>query len=141
MFPGSCPRQPPPPPIPSPSIRQPVPAALPVVLAVTLLPVLALASPPDPSWIAGIYDGADGDDIVSLVYDTAAAHAADGSHVAARPCLKELTLKSIARGVSSHRFARKPRAPPVPGSAIIASVLRCAPRCSSHSSDTDPPIH
>jgi len=140
MFPGSCPRQPPSPPMPSRSMRQAIAAALPVVLAVTLLPVIAFASPPDRSRIAVIYDGADGDDIVSLVYDTAAAHAADGSHVAARPCLKELTLKSIARGVSSHRFARKPRAPPVPGSAILARVLRCAPRCSSTASGTDPPI-
>src|SRR5499425_538144 len=140
MRPGSCSRQPPSLPEPSRSTWRAISPSLPIVMALILLPVIAFASPPDPSWIAGIYDGADGDDIVSLVYDTAAAHAADGSHVAARPCLKELTLKSIARGVSSHRFARKPRAPPVPGSAILARVLRCAPRCSSTASDTDPPI-
>jgi hypothetical protein len=39
-------------------------AALVVLVA---LPVLAFASPPDPSWIAGIYDGADYDDVVVLV--------------------------------------------------------------------------
>src|SRR5499425_1655728 len=103
---GSCPRQQTPLPEPSRSIWRALFTLLPIALALILLPAIAFASPPDPSWIAGIYDGADGDDIVSLVYDTAAAHAADGSHVAARPCLKELTLKSIARGVSSHRFAR-----------------------------------
>jgi hypothetical protein len=40
---------------------------LPIIVALILLPAVAFASPPDPSWIAGIYDGADGDDIVSLV--------------------------------------------------------------------------
>ena len=110
------------------------------IVALILCPSIAFASPPDPSWIAGIYDGADGDDVVSLVYDTAAAHAPDGSHITARPCLKELALESSARGVASHRFARKPRAPPVPGSAIFARVLRCSPRCSSTASGTDPPV-
>jgi hypothetical protein len=110
------------------------------IVALLLLPAIAFASPPDPSWIAGIYDGADGDDIVSLVYDAAAAHAADGSHITARPCLKELVFESIARGVSSHRFARKPRAPPVPGSAILARVLRRSPRRSSTASGPDPPV-
>jgi hypothetical protein len=110
------------------------------IVAMILLPAIAFASPPDPSWIAGIYDGADGDDIVSLVDDTVAAHAADGSHITARLCFKELALESIARGVSSRRFARQPRAPPVPGSAILARVLRCAPRCSSTASGTDPPV-
>ena len=37
-----------------------------------LLPVAAAARPPDPTWINGIYDEADGDDIVALVADTAA---------------------------------------------------------------------
>jgi len=32
---------------------------------------LASASPPDPSWIAGIYDDADGDDVVTLVVSAA----------------------------------------------------------------------
>src|SRR5215472_4131976 len=78
------------------------------IVALILLPAIAFASPTDPSWIAGIYDGADGDDIVSLVDDTLVAHAADGSHITARPCRTELAFESIARGVSSHRFARKP---------------------------------
>ena len=110
------------------------------IVALILCPSIAFASPPDPSWIAGIYDGADGDDVVSLVYDTAAAHAADGSHIATRPCPKELALESSARGVASHRFARRPRAPPVPGSAILVRVLRCSPRCRSTASGTDPPV-
>jgi hypothetical protein len=44
--------------------------ALVVGLVLTLtctLPMLAHASPPDPSWIPGIYDDADFDDVVTLV--------------------------------------------------------------------------
>lgn len=35
------------------------------------LPALAHASPPDPSWIPGIYDAADFDDVVILVVSEA----------------------------------------------------------------------
>jgi hypothetical protein len=38
-----------------------------LVLVLGTLPPLAHASLPDPSWISGIYDGADYDDIVVLV--------------------------------------------------------------------------
>jgi hypothetical protein len=39
-----------------------------LVLAVGLaLPVLAHASPPDPSWIPGVYDDADFDDVVTRI--------------------------------------------------------------------------
>jgi len=39
-----------------------------LVLAVGLvLPVLAHASPPDPSWIPGVYDDADYDDVVTRI--------------------------------------------------------------------------
>ena len=43
--------------------------ALQVVLFVILCTILPLAeaSPPDPLWIAGIYDGADHDEVVALV--------------------------------------------------------------------------
>src|SRR5215470_2482539 len=81
MRPGSCPRQRQSPPVPSRSTRQAIAAALPIVLALLLLPPLAFASPPDPSWVAGFYDGADGDDVVSLVYETSAANAPGPSHV------------------------------------------------------------
>lgn len=38
-----------------------------VLLVLTALPSLAYASPPDPSWIPGLYDDADYDDAVVLV--------------------------------------------------------------------------
>jgi hypothetical protein len=36
-----------------------------------MLTPLAQASPPDPSWISGIYDGGDFDDVVTLVTSAA----------------------------------------------------------------------
>lgn len=42
-----------------------------LVMAVGLaLPVLAHASPPDPSWIPGVYDDADFDDVARVVSGT-----------------------------------------------------------------------
>ena len=38
--------------------------ALAVLLVLALSRVMAFASPPDPTWIHGIYDGADGDEVV-----------------------------------------------------------------------------
>src|SRR5215510_7940542 len=64
-----------------------------VVMTLVLLPAIAFATPPDPWWIAGIYDGGDGDDIVTLVYETS------GSNVAAlsqTPPLLSLTEASFA---------------------------------------------
>ena len=52
---------------PSPSMRRAISISLPIVLPLILLPVIAFAIPPVPSWIAGVFDGADADDIVSLV--------------------------------------------------------------------------
>lgn len=41
--------------------------------ALVLLPIATAASQPDPTWIEGIYDLADGDDVVTLVNQTAAS--------------------------------------------------------------------
>jgi len=38
-----------------------------ILLALAALPGLAHASPPDPSWIPGLYDNGDFDDVVVLV--------------------------------------------------------------------------
>ena len=58
---------------PSYAIRlRPASGILPIAMVLFLLPGIAFASPPDPSWIEGIYDGADGDDIVTLITDNVA---------------------------------------------------------------------
>src|SRR5215813_11004347 len=62
---------------------------LPIVVALILLPPTAFASPPDPSWVGGVYDGADGDDIVSLVYDITSVEAAPRPPVLPPPFLYE----------------------------------------------------
>ena len=46
---------------------------LPIALALVVLPAIVLGSPPDSSWVVGIYDRADGDEIVTLVAESAAA--------------------------------------------------------------------
>ena len=43
-----------------------------MLLALTALPGLAYARPPDSSWIPGFYDDADFDDVVMLVASTSA---------------------------------------------------------------------
>jgi len=93
---------------------------LPIAPALILLPAIAFASPPDPSWIAGIYDGADGDDIVNLVYETSAAKTAAPSHVGPLPCLLEISLEGLVHSAPGKRFTPGPRGPPARSSPEFA---------------------
>src|SRR5262245_1823679 len=124
---GSCPRQQTPLPEPSRSMWRAILTLLPIAPVLILLPAIAFASPPDPSWIAGIYDGADGDDIVSLVYETSAAKTAAPSHVGPLPCLPEISLEGLVRSAPGNRFTRGPRAPPARCSPKFASVFNSLP--------------
>jgi hypothetical protein len=58
-------------------------AAAIVVLVALLAPVFAAAMVPDPTWVAGLYDGADADEILLLIWDGTPAV------VAAPPALLE----------------------------------------------------
>ena len=136
----SCPRQQMPPAGPPRSMRRALSPFLPIIVAMILLPAVAFARPPDPSWIAGIYDGADGDDIVSLVYDTAVAHAAQRSHITPLPRLAKVALENIPCGVPRDCFTHGSRAPPVQGSAVVAPIFPSLPGCASTTSGTDPPV-
>jgi hypothetical protein len=124
---GSYPRRELLPPEPSQSARRAITVSLPTVLALILLPAIAFASPPDPSWVAGIYDGADGDDVVSLVYETSAAHAAALSHPGPLPCLLGISLEGIAHAVRGRRFTCGPRSPPVVSSTEFGYVFSSLP--------------
>src|SRR5215475_12434122 len=124
---GSCPRQQTPLPEPSRSMWRALFTLLPIASALILLPAIAFASPPDPSWIAGIYDGADGDDIVSLVYETFAASAAVPSQVGPLPCLPGISFEGLVRSAPANRFTRGPRAPPARCSPEFASVFNSLP--------------
>jgi len=118
MRPGSCPRQPLSLPEPSRSTWRAISPSLPIVMALLLLPAIAFASPPDPSWIAGIYDGADSDDVVTLVYETAGVGAAWlGS---ALPLSRSSTALLVSgpgtiHGFPPHQFTRGPP----PKSALV----------------------
>jgi hypothetical protein len=80
------------------------------------LPVLAYASPPDPSWGHGVYDDADFDDIVCLIIASsglvgdifAASRAPHFILTDAEPPLNEHSV------VSSSLTSPQPRAPPAP---------------------------
>jgi hypothetical protein len=68
-----------------------MPLAYPVVtlllVALSALAPLALASPPDPIWIGGLFDGDDADDVI--VAATSSEGATDG---VARPAVKAVLL-------------------------------------------------
>lgn len=96
----------------SPSTRRVKSTLLAVVLVRILLPVMAFASPPDPSWIAGIYDGADGDDIVVLVYDTTATSAPSPSPMLPLPCRQGLSTTKLIFTLFESSCAEGSRAPP-----------------------------
>jgi len=127
MRPGSCPRYPLSSRVPSRSMCHAIAPGLPIVLALILLPVLAFASPPDPSWVSGFYDGADGDDIVSLVYETSAANQTIPSHLGPLPCLMEVCRDSVVRYVPDRHFTRGPRSPPVLRSPEFVLVFNSLP--------------
>jgi hypothetical protein len=55
--------------------------ALALVFALFTLTSLCYATPPDQTWIAGLYDDADHDDVVLAVLDTIAVPAAVASQV------------------------------------------------------------
>src|SRR5215813_2119027 len=101
--------------------------SLPIVLALILLPVIAWAIPVDPSWIAGIYDDADGDDIVSLVSETFAANTAPPSHLGPLPYLLKVSLEDIGRTVPDRYVTRGPRSPPVLCSLEFTHVFNSLP--------------
>ena len=135
---GSCSRQHRPASEPSRSMRQAIATALPIVLALILLPAIAFSSPPDPSWIAGFYDSADGDDIVSLVYETSAANVSVPSHLGPLPCLLELSLAGTVYDIPGRHFTGGPRSPPVLRSPEFAYVFTSLPPPPS---STDAPCH
>ncbi len=93
-----------------------------ITVALILVAPIALASPPDPSWVAGIYDGADGDDVVSLIYDTAGVETVPlGSVLPLRGSSTVLPLSSpgAIHGFPLHQF---PRGPPFSSSLMCSHV-------------------
>lgn len=81
--------------------------ALVLIVGLGSLSALAAASPPDPTWLAGIYDGADYDDVVVtiLAFD---GFAGDGPPSVGAPALR------VARMAPLHVLARPSVQRPAP---------------------------
>ncbi len=123
--------------------RRPFAPALTGILA--LLVPLAYASPPDPTWIPGLYDNADYDDVVGLVTDGTGASSSQA------PARVERGLVAFAPlsepGPVPHRTPRAQisRGPAVeacdasvnlqPNPVPLRSGIFCEAYWSSHSSD------
>lgn len=98
-----------------------------VAMVLALIPVLAAASPPDPAWIGGIYDAADGDEIVTLIGDQASSHVVAG-YAIRQPLPLPQALHQMepctAQGFSMQRLTRGP--PPGSCTSIAAPPLLSA---------------
>lgn len=88
---------------------------VPLLLIVGLLTIVPLAhsSPPDPSWIAGLYDDGDHDDVVLAITNASGLPAMDGT-VLSRATLSNLraALLQPTRIEAPSRISPVDRAPP-----------------------------
>jgi hypothetical protein len=99
--------------------------ALLLLVALALLPLAAMASPTDPTWIGGIYDAADGDDEITLVLDMTAP----GIGAAAEPVvqfwwstdLMQPDATADQRPGSRHRERGPPDAAAMPSANLPAT--------------------
>jgi hypothetical protein len=88
-------------------------ALLLVAALVTLVP-LAHGSPPDPTWIAGLYDDADHDEAVLAITDAFAAPAGDGTPISpARVSNPRVVVAHSARPAAPPLISPVNRAPPL----------------------------
>jgi len=86
-----------------------------------LIPLFAAASPTDPTWICGIYDAADGDEIITLIGDQASSNGV-AVYVIGRPIdLRQALLQRepcTAQGFFERRLNRGPPSGPAPTSPL-----------------------
>jgi hypothetical protein len=90
-----------------------VPSAL-ILASLALLLALAYASPPDPSWISGVYDDADYDDVVTLVM-AGTASVPSVTPIASRPhapLVAQVPPLVQSAVLPPPHFGSPPRAPP-----------------------------
>jgi hypothetical protein len=84
-----------------------------LLLAPVALPGLAHASPPDPTWIHGIYDDDDGDSVVTLIASgTGLAPAAPSDPPFLDPLIARLTPTPERMPLRAWAQAAPSRAPP-----------------------------
>jgi len=84
-----------------------------IVLGI-VLPALAAASPPDPTWIPGLYDDADFDDVVTHIGFLAGICDAFGpAALAVDSFVRQLTLPGRRPWLGRSRSTLRGRAPPL----------------------------
>jgi len=89
-----------------------------VILALFALGPLAYASPPDQTWVAGIYDAADYDDVVWLLTDTSMAReSAQSADITCHLVHQLLTSPPASVRRPLHPGSLNPRGPPLPETA------------------------
>src|SRR5262245_64970287 len=93
-------------------------SAMLLALLISAPVTLAHASPPDQTWLAGIYDQSDFDDVVCLLtsafeaIDSSGTPSEDGPSLALAP--KQCLAATVAGPVSARRYSAPPlRAPPI----------------------------
>jgi hypothetical protein len=90
------------------------PLAFSLCVLISSLSVLAYASPPDPSWVRGVYDDADFDDVVCLILANTGL-VDDSAPVEGRPDFVLIRAGVPPNDLSVAPFSlssRQPRAPP-----------------------------
>lgn len=109
-----------------------------VAAALLLLPIVAFANPPDPVWLPGLYDGADGDDLATLVTETAATQERSVGQLLPPMSSAEVVLTRAAGSDTRVPALGPPRGPPQSACAL-ADCLGCRlnlNRCPSASLET-----
>ena len=110
-------------------------AFLAVLLLVVLPKPIAFASPPDPTWIAGIYDGADGDDILGRTAERVASDNVGAFEALAPARRPETPMTGVDRGYRHRQPTVAARGPPLPasraGSCSPSPALGAPPTCRS----------
>jgi hypothetical protein len=88
--------------------------ALILLAAVGALTPFAYASPQDPTWIEGIYDAADYDDVVGLLNDTSAVEEFGPQEAIAppSPLVARIPARSFLAVASVSSFSLRLRSPP-----------------------------
>ena len=113
------------------------PSLLSVVAAMILIPAIAFASPLDPSWLGGVYDGADGDDVVRLVNDLVASKSACLPDMPSPSQFYKPPFTTKPDTISSYPSCRFTRGPPL--LSTPSHLPYPVGLCTSFSSELDAP--
>jgi len=109
-----------------------------VVAVLAVWVALAYASPPDPSWIPGIYDDRDYDDIIGMVTDGAGVNDARAPQVVRSP-LVDILHSAVATPIPDATAHEETiRGPPTEGLTTPADLPLASPHRTSAASEQSP---